>query len=191
MKLLLHICCSPCLTFPLKQLSQEGFEITGFWYNPNIHPLIEYQKRLDSLKSFTQKKNLKIVYKDSYDLEEFFKKALFNWFNNGESLETRCQYCYEMRLSLTASEAKKQGFENFSTTLLVSPYQKHNVLKEVGERVGKDLGVNFYYRDFRPGYYDGRRMAKEANLYLQKYCGCIFSEKERALEKLNKIAKKI
>lgn len=191
MKLFLHICCSPCLCFPLEQLSQEGIELTGFWYNPNIHPFTEYKKRLDSLKSLAQKKNFKIIYKDSYDLEEYFKKVLSNWFDDGESLENRCQYCYEMRLSLTAFEAKKQGFENFSTTLLVSPYQKHNLLKEIGEKVGKALGMNFYYRDFRPGYYEGRKMAKESNLYLQKYCGCIFSEKERFLEKSNKVAKKI
>ena len=191
MKLFLHICCSPCLAFPLEQLTQEGIELTGFWYNPNIHPFTEYQKRLNSLKSFAQVKNLKVIYKDSYDLEDFFQKVLSQWFNNGENLDKRCQYCYEMRLSGTASEAKKQGFENFSTTLLVSPYQKHNLLKEVGEKVGKSFGVDFYYRDFRPGYYEGRKMAKEMNLYVQKYCGCIFSEKERFKKKLNEAGKKV
>lgn len=101
-------------------------------------------------------------------------------------LENRCSYCYKIRLIKTANEALKQGFDGFTTTLLVSPHQKHELVKEIGEKIGKDLGIQFIYRDFRPGFYEGKDEAKKLDLYSQKYCGCIFSEKERYLKK-NKI----
>jgi predicted adenine nucleotide alpha hydrolase (AANH) superfamily ATPase len=176
MRLLLHICCACCTPYPLKILSEEGHQVSGFWYNPNIHPFSEYQNRLNAVKSFESLKSFPVFYYDSYDLEKYLKSVM-------NDLENRCSYCYKIRLIKTANEALKQGFDGFTTTLLVSPHQKHELVKEIGEKIGKDLGIEFVYRDFRPGFYEGKNEAKRLDLYSQKYCGCIFSEKERYLKK--------
>ncbi len=175
MKLLLHICCACCTPYPLKILSEEGHRVSGFWYNPNIHPFTEYQNRLKAVKSFESLKSFPVFYNDSYDLEKYLKAVM-------NDLENRCSYCYKIRLIKTANQAIQQGFDGFSTTLLVSPHQKHELVKEIGEKIGKDLGIDFVYRDFRPGFYEGKDVAKKLDLYSQKYCGCIFSEKERYLK---------
>ena len=98
-------------------------------------------------------------------------------------MENRCAFCYKIRLIKTANFAKEQNFDGFTTTLLISPYQKHELIKEIGEKIGADLGINFFYSDFRPGFYEGKNEARNLGLYSQKYCGCIFSEKERYLKK--------
>ena len=98
-------------------------------------------------------------------------------------MENRCSLCYKIRLIKTANRAIQEGFDAFTTTLLVSPYQKHELIREIGVRIGKDLSINFVYLDFRPGFYEGKNEAKKLDLYSQKYCGCIFSEKERYLKK--------
>ncbi len=176
MKVLLHICCAGCTPYPLKVLLEEGHQVSGFWYNPNIHPFTEYQNRLNAVKSFESLKSFPVFYNDSYDLEKYLLAVI-------NDLENRCTYCHKIRLIKTANWAVQHGFNGFSTTLLVSPYQKHELIKEIGEKIGRDLGVDFVYRDFRPGFYEGKNEAKRLDLYSQKYCGCIFSEKERYLKK--------
>jgi len=172
MKILLHICCANCAIYPLRMLSEDGHQVFGFWYNPNIHPFTEYQKRLDAVKSLEQKEPFPVFYNDSYDLEKFLKATI-------QDVENRCAFCYKIRLIKSANFAKEQNFDGFTTTLLVSPYQKHELIKEIGEKIGGDLGIKFIYEDFRPGFYEGKNKAKSLQLYSQKYCGCIFSEKER------------
>ena len=179
MEILIHVCCGPCLTYPLKRLTQKGQLLTGFWYNPNIHPFTEYQNRLESAKYLEWYKIFPMIYENSYDLERYLKEILLH-------LEDRCRYCYQMRLERTAQVAKEKGFEAFSTTLLVSPTQKHGLIYEIGENLAKEYEIKFFYEDLRPGYYEGKNMAKELNLYRQKYCGCIFSEKERYQKKSSK-----
>jgi len=170
MRILTHICCAPCFTYPHERLEEEGHEVTGFFYNPNIHPYQEYKSRKLALEKYA-----KVIYKDDYDIENYLHGAL--------DAKDRCRFCYKMRLSETAKTAVRLGFEAFTTTLLISPYQKHEMLTEVGKNIADENGIGFYYEDFRKGYGESREMAKALELYMQKYCGCIFSEKERYLRK--------
>jgi predicted adenine nucleotide alpha hydrolase (AANH) superfamily ATPase len=176
MKILLHTCCANCAIYPLKVLSEEGHQVFGYWYNPNIHPFTEYQRRLEALKILEGKRSFPVFYHDSYDLEKFLKAAI-------QDVQNRCAFCYKIRLIKAASHAKEQNFDCFTTTLLVSPYQKHELIRELGEKIGADLGIKFLYRDFRPGFYEGKNEGRSLELYSQKYCGCIFSEKERYSDK--------
>jgi epoxyqueuosine reductase len=176
MKLLLHVCCANCAFSPLKMFSDEGHEVFGYWYNPNIHPFTEYHKRLEAVKFLEEKRAFPVFYHDSYDLEKFLKAAI-------QDVDNRCSFCYKIRLIKTAAYAKENHFDGFTTTLLASPHQKHESIREIGEKIGSDLGIKFFYRDFRPGFYEGKEEGKKLGLYSQKYCGCIFSEKERYLNK--------
>jgi len=172
MKVLLHICCANCAIYPLERLGEEKAEVIGFFFNPNIQPYQEYQKRLETLKHYSERTGLRMLYRDEYLLEEFLK-------NVSHRVEERCRYCYTTRLEATAQEAKKNGFDQFSTTLLQSTYQNHDLIKETGERVAEEVGIPFYYEDFRPGWKKGVEVSKAMGLYRQQYCGCIYSEKER------------
>ena len=175
MRILVHICCAPCFTYPHERLNGEGHDVTGFFFNPNIHPYSEYKKRMESLEKYAELKGTRIIYKNDYDLENYLRGAL------GSS--DRCEFCYDMRLKETAVAAKSLGFDAFTTTLLISPYQKHEVLASAGKKIADEYGIGFYYEDFRSGYGKSREMARALDLYMQKYCGCIFSEKERYLKK--------
>ena len=173
MKLLLHTCCAPCSVYCIDSLREEGIEPTVYWFNPNIHPYTEYKERKDCLKEYTAKINVKAIFEENYGLREFCK-------NVSNKLDTRCQdYCYPVRLEQTAKFAKENGYTHFSTTLLVSPYQKHDAIIEVAKQIAKKYGVEFLYRDFRVGFRQGQAKAREMGLYMQKYCGCIFSEESR------------
>ena len=172
MDLLLHICCAPCTIFPLKVLKNSGAQITGFFYNPNIHPFREFQKRKDSLRGYAESQGLEIIFSEHYDLEYFLEKTA-PW--DGE----RCRVCYRIRLEETAREARSRGLEAFTTTLLYSRYQKHDWIKDAGLEMAERHRVKFYYQDFRPGWQEGVEQSKALGLYRQPYCGCIFSEKER------------
>jgi predicted adenine nucleotide alpha hydrolase (AANH) superfamily ATPase len=174
MKLLLHICCANCAIYPLERIGEKGIEVVGYFFNPNIHPYQEYQKRLEALRQYSKKVGLEVIYRDEYLLEEFLK-------NVAQRPEVRCEYCYSIRLEATAREAKKSGFDQFSTTLLQSTHQNHQRIKETGEHFSKEVGILFYYEDFRQGWKRGVEVSKEMGLYRQQYCGCIYSEKERFL----------
>jgi len=160
-------------------MKERGDEIVGYFFNPNIHPYQEYQKRLESLRQYSEKVGLKVIYRDEYLLEEFLR-------NISHREKERCQYCYSVRLEATAQEAKKNLFDQFSTTLLQSNYQNHALIKETGERLAGEVGIPFYYEDFREGWKKGMEVSKAMGLYRQKYCGCIYSEKERFMG-LNKM----
>ena len=173
MKLLLHTCCAPCSVYCIDELRSENIEPTVYWFNPNIHPYMEYKARRDCLKEYTNSINVNAIFEENYGLDDFCKNVV-------NSLETRCQdYCYPVRLEQTAKYAKENGFDTISTTLLVSPYQKHDIIKELGEVISKKYGIEFLYRDFRVGFREGQAKAREIGLYMQKYCGCIFSEEIR------------
>lgn len=178
MNLLLHACCAPCSVYCVDTLRSEGIEPTMFWYNPNIHPYTEYKERLNSFKEYTQKLELKAIIEDEYGLDEFCKEAVKN-------LDARCvNYCYPVRLKKLFKYAKENGYDTVSTTLLYSIYQKHDFIKALCEQYSKEYGVEFLYRDFRVGFWEGHDKAKnELELYMQKYCGCIFSEEDRYVKK--------
>jgi epoxyqueuosine reductase len=180
MKILLHICCANCAITPLERMKEKGHDVTGYFFNPNIHPYQEYQKRLDALKQYSGTVGLEVIYRDEYLLEEFLR-------NVSHRVEERCQYCYSVRLEATAREAKNKAFDAFSTTLLQSTHQSHALIKETGERIAQEIGVPFYYEDFRQGWKRGVEVSKAMGLYRQQYCGCIYSEKERFL-KSNKMS---
>lgn len=170
MKLLLHMCCGPCSVYPADVLKEENIEFEGLFYNPNIHPWEEYGKRKENVAKFSEIKDVKVNYLDG------FNQDMWEEFKGDE--ESRCNMCYSLRLDRAAAFAKEKGFDAFTTTLLVSPYQKHELIKELGERFSNKYGVDFYYRDFRPGFRQGQQKAKEMGLYRQKFCGCIVSYNE-------------
>ena len=144
MKLLLHTCCAPCSVYCIDSLRQEGIEPTVYWYNPNIHPYMEYKARRDCLKEYVKMINVEAIFEEEYGLKEFCK-------NVTQDLENRCQnYCYRVRLEQTAKYAKENGYDAICTTLLVSTYQKNDVIKEQAEEIAKKYGIEFLYRDFRP-----------------------------------------
>ena len=174
MRVLLHICCANCAIYPLEQIKERGHEGVGYFFNPNIHPYQEYQKRLNALKQYAEKVSLEVIYRDEYLLEEFLR-------NVSHRVEDRCSYCYLIRLEAAAREAKKNLFDRFSTTLLQSNHQNHSLIREMGERLAEEIGVPFYYEDFRKGWKRGVEVSRGMGLYRQQYCGCIYSEKERFL----------
>jgi hypothetical protein len=168
------MCCGPCAIYPLKKMLEERIEVCGFFYNPNIHPYTEYRKRLDAVKILADKMELRVIYCDEYSMEEFIRNTIDN-------VSTRCGYCYTSRLEATARAAVENGFDLFSSSLLYSKYQDHELIKHIGLRMANKFGAHFYYSDFRIGWKEGIKESKEMSLYRQKYCGCIYSEKERYL----------
>ncbi|MCI4625183.1 MAG: epoxyqueuosine reductase QueH [Candidatus Magnetoovum sp. WYHC-5] len=176
MKLLLHICCANCALYPITTLNKRGFAVTGLWYNPNIHPVTEYNARLDALKELQKLWQLSIYYKDVYGLTQFIK-------NTADNPQKRCLYCYNTRLEECAKFSKENGFDAFSTTLLYSIYQKYYTIVEIGKLLETKYNIQFYEEDFRDGWQEGINMSKELLLYRQKYCGCLYSEKEKKKKK--------
>lgn len=176
MDILLHTCCGPCLTgsYPLLENAVGAANTALFWENPNIHPFIEYQQRLESFKCAADHFKLEIIYGDtSYGLERFLRAV------DGDFGPGRCAICYRLRLEATAKAAAAAGISAFTTTLLISPYQNHELLIKTGQAVAAENGVNFHYTDFRPGFRGSHNAARELGLYRQKYCGCVFSEHDR------------
>ena len=176
MKILLHICCAVCTSFPLSILQGEGWRVFGFFFNPNIHPYQEYRRRLETVQQFAEDVDLEVIYRDEYDVVGFLREIVFR-----ES--QRCHICYHMRLDATAGLAKKSRMDGFTSTLLYSKKQNHELICQMGEEIGQTKGVPFIYRDFRNGWQEGAEKSKELKLYRQQYCGCIFSEQERYLGK--------
>jgi predicted adenine nucleotide alpha hydrolase (AANH) superfamily ATPase len=243
LRMLVHICCAPCFTYIHQYLTQEGHDITGYFYNPNIHPYQEYLKRLHCLQRYTSLKPADVIFDKKYDLDKYLVGALQARYDppadlvvaqassakkgsNGsfhdkidvrESLQIRvhskddpetktntihveenshikqdiglnksnpdfnprCGYCIGLRLERTAARAAAQGYDAFTTTLLQSKYQQHDMVRALGERLAKKHGIKFYYKDFRQYWKDSVKISKELELYRQQYCGCIFSEYER------------
>jgi epoxyqueuosine reductase len=170
----MHTCCGPCTIYPLKVLREQQHQVTGYFYNPNIHPYREFEKRRATLEEYASQVELQVQFNPLYDLEAFLAQT-HPWGPD------RCRVCYRMRLSAAAREARAQSCEAFTTTLLYSRYQKHDWIREVGEEVGSREKIPFYYLDFRAGWNEGVKESKALGLYRQPYCGCVFSEKERFL----------
>ena len=173
MKLLMHTCCAPCSVYCVDSLRAEGIEPTLFWYNPNIHPYQEYKARRDCLKEYAKSVNVKLIIDEEYGLIEHCRHAV-------NDLEGRClNYCYPHRLDRLVRYAATHDYDTFSTTLLYSPYQKHDEIINICKKLSALSDLDFFYRDFRVGYREGQAKARAAGLYMQKYCGCIFSEADR------------
>ena len=171
-RVLLHICCGPCSITTIEALRDRGLEVTGLFYNPNIHPLTEYAKRRDGCLEVAERLGVRVIVKD----DEYEPQAWFRAVAHREN--NRCFHCYALRMERTASIAKNGGFDHFTTTLLYSKYQKHDVIAGLG----RDLATartRFLYADFREGWQEGIDRSKAWEIYRQQYCGCLYSENER------------
>jgi len=168
MSTLIHSCCGPCLAHNINHF-KEFRQVVLFWYNPNIHPYMEFQRRLENFRTITLSEN--VIIDDTYDLEVYF--------NSIAGKKKRCEGCYELRLERTAEVAKSRGFESFSTTLTTSPHQDHELIKQTGDKLSKKYQLEFLYLDLRDHYNASKSEARRLGLYLQPYCGCIWSEAER------------
>jgi len=178
--LLVHACCGPCAITVFRELLGQGEDVLGFYYNPNIHPLAEYLRRRDALKQVGERLEVPLVVADAeYDPVQFLRLAAFRE-------KDRCRSCYEMRLDRAAREAKSQGCQAFTSTLLYSKYQDHQAIRDAGEAAARTHGVAFFYQDFRSGWEEGVRLSREWELYRQPYCGCIYSEFDRYRKKLGR-----
>ena len=182
-KLLLHVCCGPCTTATLEWMRSEvAKEVTGFFYNPNIHPEAEYLLRRGAMAKVGEVMELPLVWAgEEQRLAEYLHAVVF-----GEL--SRCQTCYMMRLAQAAQQAAANNYDAFSTTLLISPYQNLDVIKIIGEALSKQWGPDFIFRDLRHIFPRSRQLAKEWGLYRQKYCGCVFSEMEREKKKSQRLS---
>ena len=172
MKILMHLCCGPCSIYPVSVLQEEGAEVMGFFYKNNIHPYTECLRRQEALEKYAAQINLRVIYQEGYDLEGFIQNLVHREAD-------RCRHCYHDRLRTTALLAKRGKFEFFSSTLLYSKFQKHELVRSIGESIAKSVGVPFFYQNFREGWKEGVDTSKELKMYRQQYCGCIYSEKER------------
>lgn len=172
MKLLLHACCGPCSCYPTEKLTADNINFDIIYFNPNIHPYKEFKRRLNTLREFCEKKKYKLIVDKSYPLEECVRGML-------DEPTVRCAYCYRVRMRYAAQYAKENGYDAFTTTLLVSPYQKHELIIKIAEEAAQEFDIPFYYEDFRDGYQRGVDISLEMELYRQPYCGCVFSERDR------------
>jgi predicted adenine nucleotide alpha hydrolase (AANH) superfamily ATPase len=172
MNILMHICCANCAIFPIQVLRESGHAVTGYFFNHNIHPYQEYRRRLQSVEDFAAISELEVIYRDEYLLEDFLAQVAAEPSN-------RCTYCYQSRLQQAAEHAAVSGYDAFSTSLLYSRYQNHELIRKLGEELGLHYGIAFFYEDFRRGWQEGIKASKTMGFYRQQYCGCIYSEKDR------------
>lgn len=171
----MHLCCAPCASFPIEQLKSEGITVDGLFYNPNIHPYEEFKKREAEVRNLGEIYDMKIHFMPDFEQEL--------WDNLNSNDKNRCSMCYHKRLERLFKFASLQKYDAVTSSLLISPYQDHAQIKALSERYSKKFGVDFLYRDFRPNYREGQKIAKEHGFYRQKYCGCMIS----LLEKLDEI----
>lgn len=176
---LLHCCCAPCSLSCIEPLRGEGIEPTAFWYNPNIHPWKEYQARRDCLLEYVPSIGMEVRVREDYGLREFVCQV-------ANDIDHRCKYCYEHRLEGTARYAAEHGFAAFTTTLLASLYQDHDGIAAAAKRYAEQYRVEFLYRDFRSNFRAGNQKARELGFYMQKYCGCVFSEADRYAKQIKR-----
>ncbi|MCX5872654.1 MAG: epoxyqueuosine reductase QueH [Deltaproteobacteria bacterium] len=174
MKILLHACCAPCLVIPYDELSTEGHEVTALFFNPNIHPYSELLRRQDAFNSYTNSNGISVMAEDTgLEMEDWFREVVFRE-------AQKCRICFNFRMDIVARLAESKGFDAFSTTLLYSRFQKHDLLKTSCEAISEKRQISFVYRDWRTGWNEGVKRYRKLGLYRQKYCGCVYSEKERA-----------
>jgi len=161
---------------PLDDLRAEGHDVTALFFNPNIHPFTEYLRRLDSFTTYARDNDVRVLNGQRLDgMEEWLREVVFRE-------AQKCRICFNFRMDRVAALAEAKGFDAFSTTLLYSRFQKHDLLKSICEAVSETHGIPFVYRDWRTGWNEGVKRYRKLGLYRQKYCGCIYSEKERALK---------
>ncbi|HZW97317.1 MAG: epoxyqueuosine reductase QueH [Clostridiaceae bacterium] len=180
-KILLHTCCGPCAEYPVQELLAADYEPLLYYFNPNIQPQVEWQRRLESLQKLSEITDLALVAEGRSETER--------WLEMKDSQIDRCRYCYRTRLEKAAQYARSNGYPIFTTTLLVSPYQQHDLIVEIGRELAVEYGLEFLAADWRPRYRQGQQMARDDGLYRQRYCGCIISLEESSYK--DKIKKEL
>ena len=169
---MLHCCCAHCSAYSIEYWQRQGYRTSAVWYNPNIHPYSEHKKRLESMRSLVKQLDCPFIEIEGYDVSNYFKTI------NGDEAG-RCRHCFRLRLQRTAEVALENGFNSFSSSLLISPHQKHELLAEIGSDIAEKTGIEFLYADLRKHYSESRHITKPLDLYRQQYCGCLYSEWER------------
>lgn len=217
MRILVHICCGPCAITVLERLLDQGHELTGLFFNPNIQPLAEYMRRREGAAQVAARLDIPLLFADLLPARE----QLWNdsWLSEADDQrplrasgpqtvppstrtsqadplppavdpalwlravagreQERCPFCWRMRLQKTADLARSSGFAGFTSSLLYSRYQKHDRIRELGERIAETTKLSFVYEDFRTSWQAGINLSKEWGIYRQQYCGCLFSEYDR------------
>ena len=183
-KLLVHACCGPCFAYIEQDLKNNGLvnedgsyekvDYTALFYNPNIHPKVEHQRRIEAFKMLCDLTNCKYDILDEYDMHKFTVDVVKNVYLD-KKYQKRCEICYLKRLQKVFEYAKENNFDIVTTTLTISPYQNHEIIKEVGEKLSQEYGIEFRYIDYTPHFREGQKVARDMGLYMQKYCGCIYS----------------
>lgn len=180
-KLLLHACCAVCATYSIIKVKNDGFLPVVYFYNPNIYPEFEYNRRLNELIKYSKKEKFDLII-DEYNPIEFYEKI--KGFENCKEKGERCNKCFLLRLNKTAKKAKELDIKYFSTTLTISPHKISKNIFEAGEISAKNYGVEFLKYDFKKqdGFKHAQIIAKENNMYKQTYCGCEFSIRKEGFQ---------
>lgn len=191
--LLLHVCCGPCSLMPIIHLRDEGFAVTAYFFNPNIHPQDEYLLRREAMRQAAVQLDVPVIWEPEAEENALHAVDPAAWV---EALQAdraegaRCRHCYRARLEPTARVARERGFDAFTSSLLYSRYQRHEAIVEAAETAAVHAGAAFLYRDFRPWWQDGIRLSKEMGLYRQKWCGCMLSKDEAERQRAEREARK-
>lgn len=181
-KTLLHVCCGQCMLVPVQMLREQGRDVLGLFYNPNIHGVEEYLKRREATLQAATALDCPVIYLDA----EYEPRRFFQAIHSCE--DHRCPACYRLRLERTFAYAKEHDFTALSTTLLYSIHQDRDAILNIGRELEDQTGIPFLGHDFRPGWQAGIDRSNELGLYRQNYCGCLYSELDRRRKKLHRLA---
>ena len=183
--LLLHVCCGPCAIMPITRLQDEGYVVTAWFMNPNVQPLAEYLRRREAAGQCAERLGVEILYADAaWNITAWLRAVA-----GRDEPPARCAWCCESRVEAAFAEAASLGFASFSTSLLYSRYQPHEVIAAAGRRLAEKGGPGFVYRDFRTDWQAGIDRSKEWGLYRQPYCGCVYCEADRYRKQLERCKK--
>lgn len=185
-KILLHVCCGPCSLMPVVHLREEGWDVSAFFFNPNIHPEKEWKKRCDAMAEAAHHLHIPLMVEGEGVDPAKWVSELYGTTAYG----TRCRFCYRPRMERAAALAREKNFDAFTSSLLYSRYQQHDTIREEAERAFAIYGTPFLYRDFRQWWWEGIAMAKDLGLYRQKWCGCVLSMKEAQIQQKKALEEK-
>lgn len=175
-KILLHACCAICSGHPIEHLRESGYEPTVYFCNPNIQPEEEYFKRLEAQKKLCEEFDCELIIEDYKP--GLFENVIFGLEKEPEGGK-RCKKCFELRLNQTAKKVKEMGFEEFTTSIVISPHKNYEIISEIGKKIAEKYDINYLDINFKKqdGFLKTNNIAKELDLYRQNYCGCLFSKK--------------
>lgn len=173
-RIVIHACCAICSGYPISYLKDMGYQVCVYFYNPNIYPAEEYQKRLDAQKTLCRYLDCKLILGD-YNPQEYYE--FVKGYENEPEKGLRCDKCFELRLRKTAEFAKSIGVKTFTTSIAISPHKNFAKLTSIGEKIAQQTGIEYLAVDFKKkdGFLKTNKISKELNLYRQNYCGCSFA----------------